>query len=225
MDEQDLLIQRYLDHELTPEERVEFLQAVDADPALRRRWLNLEMIVAETVRLPKITPSARFLSQLKEKTAPTPGLWERLWAAVTAPRTLEWNVAGALAAACVAVVAVAGLIRLTPERVVEVPVAAGPAHTASFASASDAKVFVRLVFVQPDARSVSVAGDFNGWNPAQTKLERADGGMWTVTLPLRPGRYEYMFVVDGKHWIADPLATEDTGDGFGSQNAVLDVEI
>lgn len=225
MNEQDILIQRYLDHELTPDERVEFLHTVDADPALRRRWLNLEMIVAETARLPKIAPSARFLSRLKEKAAPKPSLWARLWSAVTASRTLEWNFAGAMAAACVAVAAVVGLIRMAPERIMEVPVAAGPVRTASFDSAAETTVFVRLVFVQPDARSVSVAGDFNGWNPTRTKLERADGGMWTVTLPLRPGRYEYMFVVDGKHWIADPLATEDTGDGFGSHNAVLDVEI
>ena len=81
------------------------------------------------------------------------------------------------------------------------------------------------MLLQPDARSVSVVGDFNGWNPAKTKLERTDGGMWTVTLPLKPGRYEYMFVIDGKQWIADPLASEEATDGFGAQNAVLDVAI
>ena len=37
MREQDLLIQRFLDDDLTPEERVAFLQTVDADPSLRRR--------------------------------------------------------------------------------------------------------------------------------------------------------------------------------------------
>ncbi len=47
MTEPELLIQRFLDHDLTPEERVVFLQTVDADSALRRRWLNLEMVIAE----------------------------------------------------------------------------------------------------------------------------------------------------------------------------------
>jgi len=79
--------------------------------------------------------------------------------------------------------------------------------------------------LQPNAQSVSVAGDFNGWNPGHTTLERSDGGIWTVTLPLKPGRYEYMFVIDGTQWIADPLAPEDAGDGFGAKNAVLDVAI
>jgi hypothetical protein len=225
MHEQDLLVQRFLDHDLTPDERVAFLQGVDADPALRRRWLNLEMVVTEAARLPKIAPSARFLSQLKAQTAPKPSLWARLWAAVTAPRTLEWNFAGAMAATCVVIVALAGVVRMLPERVVEVPVVIPPTQTASFVPGTEPQVFVRLVLLQPNARSVSVAGDFNGWNPAQTKLERSDGGMWTVTLPLKPGRYEYMFVIDGKQWIADPFATEDTGDGFGSKNAVLDVAI
>lgn len=226
MNEQDLLVQRFLDGELTPVERAAFLQAVDADPTLRRRWLNLELVAAEAARLPRIVPSAAFLSRVKAQMAPqAPGLWARLRAAVTVPRTLEWNLAGAMAAACVVLVAVAGVIRLAPERIVEVPVAAPPAQTASFSSMIEPKVFVRLVLLQPSAQSVSVAGDFNGWNPEKTKLERTDGGMWTVTLPLKPGRYEYMFVIDGKQWIADPLAAEEATDGFGAQNAVLDVEI
>jgi hypothetical protein len=226
MNEQDLLVQRFLDGELTPEERAAFLQAVDADPTLRRRWLNLELVAAETARLPKIVPSAKFLSQLKAQVAPpAPGLWARLRAAVTVPRTLEWNLAGAMAVVCLVAVALAGVVRVLPERVVEVPVPVQSAQTASFGSTSEPKVFVRLVLLQPSAQSVAVAGDFNEWNPAKTKLERTDGGMWTVTLPLKPGRYEYMFVIDGKQWIADPLAAEEATDGFGAQNAVLDVNI
>ena len=132
-----------------------------------------------------------------------------------------------MAVACVTVLAVVGLMRLGPERIVEVPVpvAGGQAQTASRAPGQEAKVFVRLVLLQPGARSVSVAGDFNGWNPGQTQLERSEGGMWTATIPLKPGRYQYMFVIDGKQWLADPLAGEASGDGFGSQNAVLDVSI
>lgn len=228
MREQDLLIQRFLDDDLTLEERVAFLQAVDADPSLRRRWLNLELVVAEAAQLPRLAPSARFLAQVQGRLALAPSsLWDRLRAAVMVPRTLEWNFAGAMAAACVALVAVAGLLQFVPERIVEVPipVAGSQAQTASLTSGQEAKVFVRLVLLQPGARSVSVAGDFNGWNPGQTKLERSEGGMWTATIALKPGRYQYMFVIDGKQWVADPLASEASGDGFGSQNAVLDVAI
>jgi hypothetical protein len=227
MTEPELLIQRFLDHDLTPEERVAFLRTVDTDPALRRRWLNLEMVVAEATRLPRLVPSTRFLTELKTKIAPpAPSWWERVWAGVTIPRTLEWNLAGAMAVVCVVLVAVAGLLTVMPERVVEVPVAMTSTQTIAAGREQAApQVFVRLVLLQPGARSVSVAGDFNGWNPANTPLERSDGGMWTATIPLKPGRYQYMFVIDGKQWIADPLAAEAATDGFGAQNAVLDVDI
>lgn len=228
MQEQELLIQRFLDDDLTPEERVTFLQAMDADSSLRRRWLNLELVVIQAAQLPRVAPSARFLAQVQAKLAPESiSLWDRLRAAVTLPRTLEWNLVGAMAAACVAVVAVVGLLRIGPERIVEVPVpvVGGQAQQASFAPGQESTVFVRLVLLQPGAKSVSVAGDFNGWNPGQTQLERSEGGLWTATIPLKPGRYQYMFVIDGKQWIADPLAAEGAVDGFGSQNAVLDISI
>jgi hypothetical protein len=224
MSEQGILIQRFLDGDLTPEERVDFLQAVDADPSLRRRWLNLELVMAEAAQLPRLAPSARFLAQVQAKLAPASiSPWDRFRAAIAAPRTLEWNLVGAMAAACVAVVAIVGLMRFIPERIVEVPVPIAPAQTASLEAGQATKVYVRLVLLQPGAHSVSVAGDFNGWNPSQTTMDRSDGGVWTTTIQLKPGRYQYMFVIDGKQWIADPLAKEDAGDGFGSNNAVLDV--
>ncbi|MGE0642822.1 MAG: glycoside hydrolase family 13 [Nitrospira sp.] len=229
MDEQELLIHRFLDQDLTPDERVAFLRMIDEDPALRRSWLNLELVVAEAGQLPRITPSARFYSELKAKLAPRSlGWWEWLFSVIQAPRTLEWNLAGAMAAACVAIVSVVSLFAVIPPRVVEgpIPTPIVPAHTiATRADEQEPKVFVRLILLQQEATSVSVAGDFNGWNPAQTPLERSDGGMWTATIPLKPGRYQYMFVIDGKEWIADPLAAEETTDGFGAHNAVLDVAI
>jgi hypothetical protein len=226
MDERERLVQRFLDRELSPEERETFLQSVDTDPALRRSWLNLEMVIAEAAQLPRIVPSARFFTGLKTKLEPRPlGWWEQVWAAVTTPRTLEWNLAGAVAVACVVIVAVAGLVIFVPERVVEVPVTAVPSQTIATDTKQEPTVFVRLVLLQPGARSVSVAGDFNEWNPEHTPLERSEGGVWTATISLKPGRYQYMFVIDGKQWIADPLATEETTDGFGAQNAVLDVAI
>jgi 1,4-alpha-glucan branching enzyme len=98
---------------------------------------------------------------------------------------------------------------------------AGPTSTATSAPAP--RVLVRLVVLQPEATSVAVAGDFNAWTPARTPLERLTNDAWAVTIPLEPGRYEYMLVVNGTEWIADPLASEHSDDGFGSRNAVLDV--
>jgi len=55
-------------------------------------------------------------------------------------------------------------------------------------------------FSFPHATSVYLVGDFNSWNPVATPLV-PNGDLWVTTLDLRPGDYEYKFVVDGK-WIA-----------------------
>ena len=45
--------------------------------------------------------------------------------------------------------------------------------------------------------------------------------MWSAVVVLPAGAHEYMFVVDGERWIADPLAGRYVSDGFGRQNALL----
>lgn len=218
MTKQDKLIQRFIDHELTADERIRFLQALGEDVALRQRLLNAELVIAEAGRLPRIAPSARFVAQVQAKLAVTkPGVFERAVSWLTAPRVAQWNMAGALAAVFVATVLswVIGAAVLTRPQ---------PAGQVAAERKSELVVLVRLIFSQPQAASVAVAGDFNGWNPDRTPLQRTDGGMWTATIPLKPGRYQYMFVVDGKQWLVDPLASDESFDGFGAKNAVLDVE-
>jgi hypothetical protein len=74
------------------------------------------------------------------------------------------------------------------------------------------------------AHTVAIAGDFNGWNPQANILEDTEGdGIWTGTLKLEPGRYEYMFVLDGEKWLPDPNALRYVKDGFGNKNAILEV--
>ncbi len=74
----------------------------------------------------------------------------------------------------------------------------------------------------PQAKRVSVVGTFNGWDPDAHPLHGPDrSGVWTLSLPLAPGRYRYMFVVDGVLWIADPNAVASQNDGFGGRNSLL----
>ena len=70
---------------------------------------------------------------------------------------------------------------------------------------------------------VCLAGDFNGWVPdSGTLLEVHEDGAWTKFFPLRPGRYEYKLIVDGK-WLADPLNPNRVPNDTGSMNSVLEV--
>ena len=74
------------------------------------------------------------------------------------------------------------------------------------------------------AHTVAIAGDFNGWNPQVNLLEDLEGdGIWTGTLKLEPGRYEYMFVLDEEKWFPDPNALRYVKDGFGNKNAILEI--
>jgi 1,4-alpha-glucan branching enzyme len=55
-------------------------------------------------------------------------------------------------------------------------------------------------------------------------LERARaGGLWTVTIPLTPGRHRYAFIVDGRRWVPDPGAPRAAGDDFDTPSSVVTV--
>lgn len=86
-------------------------------------------------------------------------------------------------------------------------------------------IYVQFVFAAgAESRSVSIAGDFNGWEPGSIEMRDPDGdGVWTALVGLNPGVHKYMFVVDGKTWVTDPNADRHVDDGFGMRNAVLSV--
>jgi hypothetical protein len=215
MTEQQRLVQRFIDEELTAAERVALLVRLGREQALRDDVLELERLQLHVSRLERPVVPSRFVEQVMDRLEPRPAAWRHLLNSLWQPHTLRWNFAGAFAAAAVLLVVVGGVVSRRP--------VAPAAPSSSEAATVPVPVLVRLVVLQPDARTVDVAGDFNGWDPSRTPLEQAANGAWTVTIPLEPGRYEYMFVVDGTRWVGDPFAVEETDDGFGSQNAVLDV--
>ncbi|MGH7510884.1 MAG: isoamylase early set domain-containing protein [Gemmatimonadales bacterium] len=92
------------------------------------------------------------------------------------------------------------------------------------ATASQTAREVEFVLLAPGASQVTLVGDFNGWSPGATPLRASERrGIWSVTVPLTPGRHEYAFLVDGKHWLPDPLAPLAPSDDFGTPNSVLTV--
>jgi serine/threonine protein kinase len=79
---------------------------------------------------------------------------------------------------------------------------------------------VDFTYNAPNARSVSLSGDFNNWSQTATPMHKRGDGMWIVTLPLRTGRHTYKFFVDGK-WMADPENPDKVPDGYGGDNSVV----
>jgi 1,4-alpha-glucan branching enzyme len=83
---------------------------------------------------------------------------------------------------------------------------------------------INLSYFNPEAREVSLAGNFNAWRPAATPLKNDGAGKWLVRLHLRSGQYEYRLVVDGR-WIEDPTASQRAPNPHGGFNSVLIVPL
>lgn len=88
----------------------------------------------------------------------------------------------------------------------------------------DAVQEIQFLLVAPDARSVSLVGQFNEWDAGATPMTFDAGhGAWHVSVPLTPGLYQYQFLVDGVKRVNDPAAPQ-VGSDFGSPNSVLTVK-
>ncbi len=82
--------------------------------------------------------------------------------------------------------------------------------------------YLVLRFYAPDARYVTIAGSFNNWDANSIELYPAEDGWWEAYLEnLKPGIFEYKFVVNGKDWTTDPNALAFVDDGFGGKNGVF----
>ncbi|HTL59882.1 MAG TPA: glycogen-binding domain-containing protein [Candidatus Limnocylindrales bacterium] len=85
-------------------------------------------------------------------------------------------------------------------------------------------VNVSFALVRPGARQVSLCGEFNAWSPEAGPMTPHDDGHWEAIVALRPGRYQYKFLVDGE-WVPDPLVQETVPNEFGSFNSVIEVVV
>ncbi len=77
-----------------------------------------------------------------------------------------------------------------------------------------------FILVAPEAKSVFLAGTFNGWNTTSTPMHRNSSGWWEKRLPLSFGYYSYKFIADG-HWLPDPANPDNEPDGHAGLNSTL----
>jgi 1,4-alpha-glucan branching enzyme len=75
-----------------------------------------------------------------------------------------------------------------------------------------------------EASSVSVVGDFNGWDDASGVMKRRKDGVWTKAVRLDPGTYRFRYLADGHRWLNDPEADGYEPSGHGEDNCVLKVD-
>jgi hypothetical protein len=228
----DVLMARYLDGTLTDTESAELLEALATDPRLEAEMAAYEEMLSAAAHLPAPRAPATLTDDVMSRLA------EELRPRIAEPRRRS-NASLKLLATAATVVLIAalsyGIGRITPEK------DRGPANLASVpasglvtpvslgdgGSASAGQLHL-VRFAHAPSRSgvstVSVAGSFNEWNPAATPMTR-EGHAWVTYLLLPGDWHEYMFVEDGDAWVTDPAASWTVNDGFGNENAVLDLSI
>jgi hypothetical protein len=151
------------------------------------------------------------------------------------PRVIAWTLVAGLAATVVFTALLVERGREGPGAITTAPsataVIAPQAPTTLIAPAvltshdvGDAAALrpVQLVFRAPDAKRVSVVGDFTGWDASKAVMTRDSGsGLWTATLALPVGRHVYAFLVDDSVWVRDPRAPSAPDADFGRPGSVL----
>jgi hypothetical protein len=209
-------LQRYLDGELP----LEALSPADREQA--RQWAELLDGAASFERAS--APGwleTRIMANLPERPRQSGLVGALVW--LTDPKPIRVRpISLALVGAAAAVVLL--LARPRSESVAPEATSSTAEQVSAVSSAPSAVVYVQFVFANSAAKTVTVAGDFNGWDVVATALMDTDGdGVWTGRVALRPGLHKYMFVVDGEEWVTDPQADTYVDDGFGMRNAIVTV--
>ncbi|MFA5060518.1 MAG: AAA family ATPase [Candidatus Omnitrophota bacterium] len=74
----------------------------------------------------------------------------------------------------------------------------------------------------PFARSVYVVGSFNEWGIDESFRMQKENDKWILKASLKPGRYRYRFIVDGK-WQEDPENPQNEKNPFGEIDSLVEV--
>ena len=167
----------------------------------------LQQVIGELRRPVRLDPALdqRALAQIRAESAGS-APWRYRWGA--------WLAGAAVAAGVLLAVALPDRRSPSPE----------PANAVAGVDVPVGARFVRLRLAAPASSRVAVVGDFNDWDPAATPLHpMGDDGTWIVELRLKPGRYHYTFLIDGRRWERDPSEPRAPESDFGAPVSVLTV--
>jgi len=206
------LLNLYIDQALDAEYTQTVEEHLKSCPSCREEYLKLKQVVSALTSISPQPAPADFTQNLMTKISQEEIQIQTSWVSHLKKRIsfpqISFRLAGLTAAATLIVFFAFTFIFNTP---VTSPICS-------------AEVQFSLRINDNKSHTVAIAGDFNGWNPQTNVLEDPEGdGIWTGTLNLEPGKYEYMFVMDGEEWFPDPNALRYVKDGFGNKNAILEI--
>jgi hypothetical protein len=194
---------------------------VERDPMLRRALEELRKVPPPDVAAIRRVVAAAAAARV------TPIEGEPDVVRVPRGRSIRlWMAVGIAAASAFVGFTLRGAWISTPDAV---PVAAGSSTVQATRSAlrtvattelEPAAIPHQFVFNSSHAHRVSVVGDFNRWNPASTPMT-SDGELWSVTIPIVPGRHMYAFMVDDSLFTLDPTAPKARDPDLGADGSIV----
>ena len=81
---------------------------------------------------------------------------------------------------------------------------------------------INFICQAPQAKAVSLVGDFNHWDPAANPMTQMPDRAWLLTLELKHGHHRYAFMVDGTLTL-DPRAQGVTRNDKGERVSMVPV--
>ena len=81
---------------------------------------------------------------------------------------------------------------------------------------------INFICNAPHAKTVSVVGDFNQWNPAAHPMKQMPDRCWLLMVELKHGHHRYAFLVDGVLTL-DPHAQGITRNDKGERVSLVPV--
>ena len=82
---------------------------------------------------------------------------------------------------------------------------------------------VTFLLSAPGAKDVSLVGTFNNWDIDKHHMKLNGEGVWTKTVIISPGTYEYKYYVSGEWW-HDPANENVTHNEHGTLNSIITVK-
>jgi 1,4-alpha-glucan branching enzyme len=74
----------------------------------------------------------------------------------------------------------------------------------------------------PEAKSVTIVGDFNKWNITETRMKKLKNGDFTLTLELPCNReYSFRYLIDANRWEKDWFADKHIPGDSGVDDSVV----
>jgi predicted carbohydrate-binding protein with CBM48 len=187
-----------------------------ADPVVRRaidELRRLPQVSDDAVgRVVSAAAAARMLPPADEPAFPARG---RSWGRISAA-------AGLVAAAAIAGFVIRGTMTPSAPARVAAPIAMTPVSLPMERAAEP--IVEQFVFKAAHAQRVALVGDFNRWDRSALPMTRSsDGELWSVSVPMMPGRHVYAFMVDDSLLVLDPRAPKTRDPDIGAEGSVRNV--